>query len=365
MKEEATTEEPAPDDTRARMSAADAAQWDDIQQWKEAQISPLRPRVISQHLRAYAMAPVREAVRLARKVPGGEAITSAMSSAALRLMEKATSVSEASVRRERILKSYREAGYDVERLEDIRSLGLSLDQIRPVRPHLKIAYSSAVAIEGALSSIIATGGSVAAVLGLGIISAPGIAITAFALALDIVTFLGAATRLVSHTAAYSGYDTIDPAENHFATMVLFQAIEPKRATGNQVVEKQTTMLAVNKVVRDIAKQGPMDAVGTNAISAAVNPLVASLGSRLAGMKVAQIVPFIGILVGAFLNASLMRTIGDTADHLYRERFLAERYGYIDEAGEDSTGVVSAAVADEISADNASTLEETTTEGRSH
>ena len=109
----------------------------------------------------------------------------------------------------------------------------------------------------------------------------------------------------------------------------------------------------------------MDAVGTNAISAAVNPLVASLGSRLAGMKVAQIVPFIGILVGAFLNASLMRTIGDTADHLYRERFLAERYGYIDEAGEDSTGVVSAAVADEISADNASTLEETTTEGRSH
>lgn len=365
MKEEATTEEPAPDDTRARMSAADAAQWDDIQQWKEAQISPLRPRVISQHLRAYAMAPVREAVRLARKAPGGEAITSAMSSAALRLMEKATSVSEASVRRERILKSYREAGYDVERLEDIRSLGLSLDQIRPVRPHLKIAYSSAVAIEGALSSIIATGGSVAAVLGLGIISAPGIAITAFALALDIVTFLGAATRLVSHTAAYYGYDTIDPAENHFATMVLSQAIDPKRATGNQVVEKQTTMLAVNKVVRDIAKQGPMDAVGTNAISAAVNPLVASLGSRLAGMKVAQIVPFIGILVGAFLNASLMRTIGDTADHLYRERFLAERYGYIDEAGEDSTGVVSAAVADEISSDNASTLEETTTEGRSH
>ena len=70
MKEEATTEGPAPDDTRARMSAADAAQWDEIQQWKEAQISPLRPRVISQRLRAYAMAPVRKAVRLARKEIG-------------------------------------------------------------------------------------------------------------------------------------------------------------------------------------------------------------------------------------------------------------------------------------------------------
>ena len=350
MKEDTTNEDPTANAAHARMSAADAAHWDEIQQWKEAQISPLRPRVISQRLRAYAMTPVRKAVRLARKVPGGAAIASTMSSSALRLMEKATSVSEASVRRERILKSYREAGYDVERLEDIRSLGLSLNQIRPVRPHLKIAYSSAVAIEGALSGVVATGGSVAAVLGLGIISAPGIAITAFALALDIVTFLGAATRLVSHTAAYYGYDTVDPAENHFATMVLSQAIDPKRATGDQVVEKQTTMIAVNKVVRDIAKQGPMDAVGTNAISAAVNPLVASLGSQLAGMKVAQIVPFIGILVGAFLNASLMRTIGDTADHLYRERFLAERYGYIDEAGEDSSGVVSDTTADEISAD---------------
>ena len=60
----------------------------------------------------------------------------------------------------------------------------------------------------------------------------------------------------------------------------------------------------------------------------------------------------------------MRTIGDTADHLYRERFLAERYGYIDEAGEDSTGVVSSQLADEISADIASYVELTQTGGRS-
>ncbi len=332
------------------MSAADAAQWDEIQQWKEAQISPLRPRVISQRLRAYAMAPVRGAVRLARKVPGGAAIASTMSSSALRLMEKATSVSEASVRRERILKSYREAGYDVERLEDIRSLGLSLNQIRPVRPHLKIAYSSAVAIEGALSGVVATGGSVAAVLGLGIISAPGIAITTCALALDIVTFLGAATRLVSHTAAYYGYDTTDPAENLFATMVLSQAIDPTSTGEEATVEKETTMRTLNKVMSGITKRGPMNGVSNNVITATINSLFASLGVRLAGMKLAQIVPLVGVVVGVYLNASLMRRIGDTADHLYRERFLAERYGYIDEAGEDSSGAVSNAVADEISAD---------------
>ena len=131
-----------------------------------------------------------------------------------------------------------------------------------------------------------------------------------------------------------------------------------------VVEKQTTMIAFNKVMRDVARHGPVDSVGTNVFSAAINSLVASIGARLASLKIAQIVPFIGIIVGAFVNASLMRTIGDTADHLYRERFLAERYGYIDEAGEGSTGVVSADLADEISADIASYVELTQTEGRS-
>ena len=330
------------------MSESDAAHWDEIQRWKDKQMRPIRPRVISQRVRSAALAPLGKAVSIARKVPGGEALTRTVSSAAVGLVELAASASEASVRRKRILKAYRSAGFDVRTLQDIRSL--ALDDVLAVKPRLSLAYSTTAAAEGAVSGVFASGGSVAAVLGMGVASAPGVGVTASAIAVDITTFLAAATRLVAHTAAYYGYDTTDPAENLFATMVLSQAIDPKRATGDQVVEKQTTMLAVNKVVRDIAKQGPMDAVGTNAISAAVNPLVASLGSRLAGMKIAQIVPFIGILVGAFLNASLMRTIGDTADHLYRERFLAERYGYIDEAGEDSSGVVSASVADEISAD---------------
>ena len=169
---------------------------------------------------------------------------------------------------------------------------------------------------------------------------------------------------MSHTAAYYGYDTVDPAENLFATMVLSQAIDPESAGEGAVVEKQTTMIAFNKVMRDVAKRGPMNSVGTNVFSAAINSLVASLGARLASLKIAQIVPFVGIVVGAFVNASLMRTIGDTADHLYRERFLAERYGYIDEAREGSTGVVSADLADEISADIAAYVELTQTEGRS-
>ena len=95
------------DDLRARMSEADAAQWDEIQQWKASQLSDKRPRAITQKMKSAALAPVGKAVSIARKVPGGEALT--MSSAALGLVELAASASEASVRRTRILKAYRAA----------------------------------------------------------------------------------------------------------------------------------------------------------------------------------------------------------------------------------------------------------------
>lgn len=86
------------------------------------------------------------------------------------------------------------------------------------------------------------------------------------------------------------------------------------------------MLVFNKVVRKLTKRGSMESVGNNALTASVNSLFAALGARLVGMKMAQILPIIGIIVGMVLNASLMRTIGVTADHLYRERLLIERYG---------------------------------------
>lgn len=354
--------EPLPEGARARMSAEDAAQWDEIQLWKAAQIRPMRPRVISQRLRSVGLAPLGKVVTVARRIPGGGAITKAVSSAALGLVQLAASASEASVRRGRILRAYRAAGAQVERLEDIR--GLSLAQIRAVKPQLNLAYAGSAAAEGAVSGVFASGGSVAALLGLGVASAPGVGVTASAIALDIVTFLAAATRLVSHTAAYYGYDTEDPAEGLFSTMVLSQAIDPEGAGRDFVVEKQTTLLAFNKVMRDLAKHGPLDALGNNTIAAAMSSLFSALGARLVGRKLAQIIPVAGILVGAGLNAALMRTIGATAEHLYRERLLVERYGYGDEAGAQPEDIVGASVAEDIVGDIASYVELAKAEGHS-
>jgi len=319
------------DDIRQRMTDDDRAQWDAIQEWKAAQVNPRSPRVITQRIRSYVLTPLKKVVGFAGKMPGVATVAGWISSAVLGLVEKATSAAESSVRRERIVKAYRRAGNDVECLEDIRNLNLA--EIQLVRPHLKVGYAVVTATEGAVSSVFATGGAVAALLGLGIASAPGIGVIMGAIGLDIATFLASSARLVSHTAAYYGYDTEDPAEKLFSTMVLSQAIAPRSKADDHAVEKATSMRVFNKVVRKLTKRGSMESVGNNALTASVNSLFAALGARLVGMKMAQILPIIGIIVGMVLNASLMRTIGVTADHLYRERLLIERYGQDDSASD--------------------------------
>ena len=108
----------------------------------------------------------------------------------------------------------------------------------------------------------------------------------------------------------------------------------------------------------------MEYVADRACGAGLSAVCSALGARLVGVKHAPVVPIAGIIVGAGLNAFLRRTIGDTAVHLYRERFLVERYGHIDEAGETPSGTVSVTLADDIRADIARYVELAQAEGRS-
>ena len=127
-----------------------------------------------------------------------------------------------------------------------------------------------------------------------------------------------------------------------------------------VVEKQTTMLAFNEVMRDLARRGSL---GGNVVVSAMNSLFSAMGVRLASRKLAQIVPVAGVVVSAGLNAALMRTIGETADHLYRERFLAERYGRVETSDGASTDLARSADSQELSADIARYVEIAEAESR--
>ncbi len=120
------------------------------------------------------------------------------------------------------------------------------------------------------------------------------------------------------------------------------------------------MLAFNKVMRDLARRGSL---GGNVVVSAMNSLFSAMGVRLASRKLAQIVPVAGVVVSAGLNAALMRTIGETADHLYRERFLAERYGRVETSDGASTDLARSADSQELSADIARYVEIAEAESR--
>ena len=82
------------DDIRQRITDGDRAQWDAIQEWKAAQVNPRSPRVITQRIRSYVLSPLKKVVGIAGKIPGVAAIAGWISSAALGLVEKATSAAE-------------------------------------------------------------------------------------------------------------------------------------------------------------------------------------------------------------------------------------------------------------------------------
>lgn len=123
------------------------------------------------------------------------------------------------------------------------------------------------------------------------------------------------------------------------------------------------MLVFNKVVRKLTKRGSMESVGNNALTASVNSLFAALGARLVGMKMAQIVPIVGIIVGVSLNASLIRTIGVTADHLYRERLLMERYAQGEDEDSPAAGATGESNEDDLDAQITRYVELAEAEGR--
>lgn len=120
---------------------------------------------------------------------------------------------------ERVLKSLRDAGLDVESLADLRRVDLErLDEAARFG-RLRHAYALTAMVEGGAPGLAVTGGVTAAVpgglAGAGAGAAPGLATVAAATAGDAAAVLTLAARVVSHTAMYYGYDPKRPEEQVF------------------------------------------------------------------------------------------------------------------------------------------------------
>lgn len=213
-------------------------------------------------------------------------------------------VSQWTVRPQAVLEEYRKfAGPSVVTLSDIYTLDLlTVDR---VIGWLDTKYEGIALAEGA-----AAGGA-------------GTTNPAVALALiptDVVALIGLNLRAVGEYATYCGFDVSLQQERLFALNALAYASSPTDTA------KQIALAQLVRIARDVALRRTWRELENHAAVQAIQRISNALSIRLTKAKLAQMLPVAGAAIGGGFNAYYTNKVCNAAFYLYRERFLAEKYG---------------------------------------
>jgi hypothetical protein len=305
----------------AEMTAYDQRAWDEIVKWREKRLSVRARRVIPKKIRDGVHGAGRSAKDKIDSLPGAAGFEELFVKALGGLVDFGSRAAMATVRHGAILEAFNKRGHEVEAIHDVSRLDLR--DIDKVKPNLALAYTATSTIEGAAAGFMVSGGELVAtagsVAGAGAGAAPGISTVVGVMAADAAAVLVAANRAVAHTAAYYGYDLDRPDERLFALAVLSMGTAAE--TG-----KVAAYAEINKLVQMLARRATWEQLRQNVVTGVIEKVFARLGFRITQRKLGQAVPVVGTLLGAGMNARLILSVVEDADHIYRERFLRERYG---------------------------------------
>ncbi len=202
-----------------------------------------------------------------------------------------------SVRPDAIFKEFRDRGFsDIKSAKDIFSL--DLEDVDKTVGWLGAKYKSLATSEGAAA---------------GFVGLPGIPP-------DIIALITLNQRAIGEYATYFGFDISSQHERLFALNILGLASSPNDAS------KQIAMAQLVRIAKDVAKKKVWKDLEQNSFVRIIQVIARSLGSRLTKAKLSQIIPVAGAVVGGGFNAYYTSKVCDAAYFLYRERFLAEKYG---------------------------------------
>jgi hypothetical protein len=322
--EEERTEE-GPVDAQAgpsssEMTPYDLNAWAEVEQWRAKKLSHRARRRIPPKVRDRFTHAGRKAKDRFDTMPKAAAFEHAFTMAMGGTVEFGSRVAAATIQEKRLLEAFRKAGHGVSELDDVANL--ELRAIDKVKPNLAIAYTGTTAVEGAAAGFAISGGEIVlaggTVLGAGAGSAPGAGFILGVMAADAAAVLLAANRAVAHIAAYYGYDVNIPGERMFALGVLSMGTASE--TG-----KAAAYIELNKLVQMLARRATWEQLNQNVATAVVQKVFTRLGYRLTQRKLGQAIPVLGTVIGAGMNAHVMLSVIDNAEHVYRERFLREKY----------------------------------------
>lgn len=260
----------------------------EIHQWKTPELS-----WFGQAMRAIDQPLSKMADSILEQKLVGEAIKKAI----LGVVGICNDAAQWSVRQEAIYDEFRHAGHTLETPSDLAAL--KLEDIDKMVGFLDAKYKSLAGVEGA-----ATGAA----------GLPGIFV-------DVPALVTLNLRAIGEYATYYGYDVAVQQERLFAMNVLGLASSPSDTA------KQVAMAQLVRIARDVAMRKPWTALEKHAFVKIIQEIARAVGVRLTKAKLAQVIPGVGAAVGLGFNAYYTARVCDAAYYLYRERFLAEKYGH--------------------------------------
>jgi EcsC protein family len=301
----------------ATVSSTDADQWREVTEWKERITDdgggPLAPLVDT-------VADVRSMIQGGlRRVPGVQQLDDGVHDVLHQLAAAGAGAGAATLRREAVFARYRKLGHDVADFKDIRRLDVA--HVQEAMPRLDLAYPVAAALQGGTTSLLLTTGASAAAGGSGLLGLgglPGVAVIVTSLAGDALITVAACTRAVAHVGAYYGYDVTKRSEQVVALAILAVGLS-RDADAPEAYDEVVSLIASRE--KDKEKKKRQQRQMRRLARAVHQRLLSQIGQR----ELAQLVPVVGIGIGAVLSGRLLGRVVDAAEHLYRERFLHEKY----------------------------------------
>ncbi|NMO91979.1 EcsC family protein [Actinomycetospora sp. TBRC 11914] len=301
----------------ATLRTGDAEQWREVTEWKEritedggGALAPLRDTV--GEVRSFVQGGLR-------RVPGVAQLDDVVHDVLHQLAAAGAGAGAATLRRESVFARYRALGHDVADFKDIRKLDVG--HVQEAMPRLDLAYPAVAGLQGGTTSLLLTTGASAATGGAGLVGLgglPGIAVIVGSLTGDALLTVAACTRAVAHVGAYYGYDVTKRSEQVLALAILAVGLSSD-ADAPEAYEEVASLIASRE--KDKEKKKRQQRQMRRLARAVHQRLLSQIGQR----ELAQLVPVVGVGIGAVLSARLLARVVDAAEHLYRERFLHEKY----------------------------------------
>lgn len=259
----------------------------EIHRWKDP-----RPTLLDRTVQVITW-PVNAANEAASRLPG---IDWAVERSVGRLIALIGDIATWSVRTESIWAEYRAAEHEVSDYTDV--FKLDLEHVDRAIGRLNLKYQALAAGEGAAAGFT------------GVFGVPA----------DVVALAALCLRAIGEYAAYCGFNITEPEERLFAMSILDLASSPNQKA------KSAALAQLIRVARDTATRKVLKGSQKSALGQIMETVARSFGARLTYDKMAQFLPVAGALVGGGLNAYYAARVCEAAANLYRERFLARKYG---------------------------------------